>query len=235
MSTTYQVSDMMIGVRNMIEAADLRRGDQVLLLADTLSDKSTIEALTAGLRFFGAHPMTSSPNRSPATATCRRRCWMPCTPRTRSSGFGPCSSLLRRRTAPWGASARKAAVSCTKNHQALSYLLRRQRRSADPRLRKISQQGAMEARREGARSRQRRQSRSHRRFAKDEFDRDLRRQETLRHAVSRRRSARPLSFSLGPLRRVQRRRAIERRSLSELRTGRKRPPSTALQIRCTES
>jgi len=58
MSTTYQVSDMMIGVRNMIEAADLRQGDQVLLLADTRSDKSAIEALTAGLRFFGAHPMT---------------------------------------------------------------------------------------------------------------------------------------------------------------------------------
>src|SRR6185503_17454701 len=58
MTTTYQVSDMMIGVRNMIEAADLRQGDQVLLLADTRSDKSAIEALTAGLRFFGAHPMT---------------------------------------------------------------------------------------------------------------------------------------------------------------------------------
>ena len=33
MTTTYQVADMMIGVRNMIEAADLRQGDQVLLLA----------------------------------------------------------------------------------------------------------------------------------------------------------------------------------------------------------
>ena len=41
MSTTYEVADMMIGVRNMIEAADLRRGDQVLLLADTRSDKTT--------------------------------------------------------------------------------------------------------------------------------------------------------------------------------------------------
>ena len=58
MSTTYEVADMMIGVRNMIEAADLRRGDQVLLLADTRSDKTTLEALTAGLRFFGAEPMT---------------------------------------------------------------------------------------------------------------------------------------------------------------------------------
>ena len=58
MTTTYQVADMMIGVRNMIEAADLRRGDQVLLLADTRSDKTTLEALTAGLRFFGAEPMT---------------------------------------------------------------------------------------------------------------------------------------------------------------------------------
>ena len=58
MTTTYQVADMMIGVRNMIEAADLRKGDQVLLLADTRSDKTTMEALTAGLRFFGADPMT---------------------------------------------------------------------------------------------------------------------------------------------------------------------------------
>ena len=58
MSTPYEVADMMIGVRNMIEAADLRRGDQVLLLADTRSDKTTLEALTAGLRFFGAEPMT---------------------------------------------------------------------------------------------------------------------------------------------------------------------------------
>jgi hypothetical protein len=58
MSTPYEVADMMIGVRNMIEAADLRRGDQVLLLADTRSDKTTLEALTAGLRFFGAQPMT---------------------------------------------------------------------------------------------------------------------------------------------------------------------------------
>ena len=58
MTTTYEVADMMIGVRNMIEAADLRQGDQVLLLADTRSDKTTMEALTAGLRFFGAEPMT---------------------------------------------------------------------------------------------------------------------------------------------------------------------------------
>ena len=42
MTTTYQVADMMIGVRNMIEAADLRQGDQVLLLADTRSDKTTM-------------------------------------------------------------------------------------------------------------------------------------------------------------------------------------------------
>ena len=58
MNASYQISDMMIGVRNMIEAADLRPGDQVLLLADTRSDKTTLEALTAGLRFFGAEPMT---------------------------------------------------------------------------------------------------------------------------------------------------------------------------------
>ena len=57
MTTDYSIADMMIGVRNMIEAADLRVGDQVLLLADTRSDKPTVEALNAGLRFFGAEPM----------------------------------------------------------------------------------------------------------------------------------------------------------------------------------
>ena len=58
MTTAYPIADMMIGVRNMIEAADLRVGDQVLLLSDTRSDKPTLEALNAGLRFFGANPMT---------------------------------------------------------------------------------------------------------------------------------------------------------------------------------
>src|SRR5262245_15561524 len=57
MTTTYPVADMMIGVRNMIEAADLRQGDQVLLLADTRSDKTTTEATTAGQLFDGAEPM----------------------------------------------------------------------------------------------------------------------------------------------------------------------------------
>jgi hypothetical protein len=52
MTTTYQVADMMIGVRNMIEAADLRSGDQVLLLADTRSDKTTLAALTRGAALF---------------------------------------------------------------------------------------------------------------------------------------------------------------------------------------
>ena len=58
MTTAYPIADMMIGVRNMIEAADLRVGDQVLLLSDTRSDKPTLEALNPGLRFFGANPMT---------------------------------------------------------------------------------------------------------------------------------------------------------------------------------
>ena len=57
MTSDYSIADMMIGVRNMIEAAGLRAGDQVLLLADTRSDKPTVEALNAGLRFFGAEPM----------------------------------------------------------------------------------------------------------------------------------------------------------------------------------
>jgi hypothetical protein len=58
MSIPYPIAEMMFGVRNMIEAADLRCDDQVLLLADTRSDKATLDALTAGLRFFGAEPMT---------------------------------------------------------------------------------------------------------------------------------------------------------------------------------
>ena len=58
MTTTYETADMMLGVRNMIEAAGPLPRDQVLLLADTRSDKTTLEALTAGLRFFGAEPMT---------------------------------------------------------------------------------------------------------------------------------------------------------------------------------
>jgi hypothetical protein len=57
MTTACSIADMMIGVRNMVEAADLRVGDQVLLLADTRGDKRTVEALNAGLRFFGAEPM----------------------------------------------------------------------------------------------------------------------------------------------------------------------------------
>jgi hypothetical protein len=58
MSTSYNVADMMVGVRNMIEAADVRQGDKVLLLADTRSDKTTMEAIRAGLRFIGAEPMS---------------------------------------------------------------------------------------------------------------------------------------------------------------------------------
>lgn len=52
------ISDMMLGVKNMIEAADIRTGDQVLLLADRRSDPLSIEALTAGLKMHGAIPMS---------------------------------------------------------------------------------------------------------------------------------------------------------------------------------
>ena len=52
------ISDMMLGVKNMIEAADIRTGDQVLLLADRRSDPVSIEALTAGLKMHGAIPMS---------------------------------------------------------------------------------------------------------------------------------------------------------------------------------
>jgi hypothetical protein len=54
----YQVADMMQGVQNMIEAAAIRPGEQVLLLADRRSDPLTMEALNAGLKALGAVPAT---------------------------------------------------------------------------------------------------------------------------------------------------------------------------------
>ena len=42
-----KVSDLVIGARNMIEAADIRPGDSVLLLADRSSDGDSIDALAA--------------------------------------------------------------------------------------------------------------------------------------------------------------------------------------------
>src|SRR5919106_1359607 len=109
MTTTYEVADMMIGVRNMIEAADLRRGDQVLLLADTRSDKMTLEALTAGLRFFGAEPGRLSPNRSRVMAMSRQRCCKRWRYPTWSFGSGRCSSRSHRRIARWAAKEKRAA------------------------------------------------------------------------------------------------------------------------------
>lgn len=52
------VSDMMKGVMNLIEAADIRPKDQVLLLADTRSDADSLKALKAGLIAHGATPAT---------------------------------------------------------------------------------------------------------------------------------------------------------------------------------
>ena len=54
----YDIADMMDGVKNMIEASDIRSGDQVLLLADRRSDAASMEAITAGLKFMGAKPMS---------------------------------------------------------------------------------------------------------------------------------------------------------------------------------
>lgn len=56
--SSFQISDMILGVKNMIEAADIRPGDQVLLLGDRRSDAMSIEALTAGLKMHGAIPTT---------------------------------------------------------------------------------------------------------------------------------------------------------------------------------
>jgi len=52
-----KVSDLVIGARNMIEAADIRPGDSVLMLADRSSDGDSIDALAAALRLHGATPM----------------------------------------------------------------------------------------------------------------------------------------------------------------------------------
>jgi hypothetical protein len=52
------IADMIPGVQNMIEASDIRPGDQVLLLADRRSDPMTMEALEAGLKSIGAHIWT---------------------------------------------------------------------------------------------------------------------------------------------------------------------------------
>lgn len=53
-----QIADMIPGVKNMMEAAEIRPDDQVLLLADRRSDTVTMEAITAGLKMIGAHPMS---------------------------------------------------------------------------------------------------------------------------------------------------------------------------------
>jgi hypothetical protein len=52
-----KISDLVIGARNMIEAADIRRGDSVLLLADRSSDGDSIDALASAIRLHGATPM----------------------------------------------------------------------------------------------------------------------------------------------------------------------------------
>lgn len=52
-----QVADLIPGVRNLIEAAAIKTGDQVLLLSDTRSDPPSIEALRAGLKLIGAEPI----------------------------------------------------------------------------------------------------------------------------------------------------------------------------------
>lgn len=53
-----QIADMMEGVQNLLEASDIRAGDQVLLLADRRSDPMTMEAIAAGLKAVKAVPTT---------------------------------------------------------------------------------------------------------------------------------------------------------------------------------
>ena len=52
------VADLIPGVMNMIEAADIRKGESIMLLADRRSDPLSLEATTAALKSIGASPMT---------------------------------------------------------------------------------------------------------------------------------------------------------------------------------
>jgi len=54
---TYQIGDMMQGVKNFIEAAGIAEGDRVLFLADTRSDQPSLQALAAALKVIGATPI----------------------------------------------------------------------------------------------------------------------------------------------------------------------------------
>ena len=114
MTTAYVIADLMIGVRNMIEAADLRVGDQVLLLADTRSDKPTVEALNAGLRFFGAEPMILVTEPIPRYGDVPQAVLEGMRASASSSGCGRSLSPLPLRIAPWDESARRAAANSMK-------------------------------------------------------------------------------------------------------------------------
>ena len=57
---TLEVADYLPGVMNMIQAADIRAGETVMLLADRRSDPLSIEATATGLKSIGATPMTLS-------------------------------------------------------------------------------------------------------------------------------------------------------------------------------
>ena len=211
MKNNYQVADMMIGVRNMIEAADLRRGDQVLLLADTRSDKTTVEALTAGLRFFGAEPMTlvtepiSRYGAVPQAVLEAMHAsdvvvwvwpvFITFTPAHRAMGRKreeSGSQLHEDRMKPYhiyfegnaGLLARDYAKFPNKVLWKLAEKVRE----------------VVSARQSGA----------HRRLVGHKLDRNLRRQTPLRYAVSRRRSSRPLPLSLGAVRCLQWRRRSQR-------------------------
>ena len=56
--TMSPVADMAKGVQNLIEVADTRPGDHVLILADTRSDPVSIDAISVGMILHGLHPIT---------------------------------------------------------------------------------------------------------------------------------------------------------------------------------
>ncbi len=55
--STFQLDDMVQGVKNFIEAAGIQEGDRVLFLADTRSDQASLQACTLGLKMIGANPI----------------------------------------------------------------------------------------------------------------------------------------------------------------------------------
>ena len=60
-----EVADYLPGVMNMLQAADIRGGETVMLLADRRSDPLSIESTATGLKSIGAIPMVVNMEKKP--------------------------------------------------------------------------------------------------------------------------------------------------------------------------